>query len=161
METVTEVVNIGDLRVRLQSSFARLTSKQQEWLLTRRDYNTDTDCSQALGYSNKTGPQANWKRTGVDFREAYGLIINGALEGADALIVEALSNANGLRALIEERKILDMSWEDVSDAKLGGMKSTAVKEAVNRVKPAKHVTEHVFTVEEVRRVIDAEVIGIN
>lgn len=147
----------SDSRTQLQKSFGRLGAKQQEWLLARRYYKSDKECSASLGYS--TAPQANWKRQG-DFRLAYGLIQDGALDGMDEVLIEALAYANGMKALIEEGKIIGLTWDEASDQRLGSVKGGAVKDAIARVKPSKTVTEHVYTIEDLTPVIEGRVVDV-
>ena len=75
----------------------------------------------------------------------------------DESLVESLTKANVLKALIEERKILDMGWSAAADNRLGGAKAQAIQSAISRVKGTRHTTEHIFTVEEVMKVVDGSV----
>jgi hypothetical protein len=142
----------------LQSSFTHLTALQQEWLLTRRYYETDKACSLQLGRDGSFA--ANAKRNSSEFRVCYEMLIKGDPTLVDASLVDALIQSNVLKALIEERKILDFSWYDASDAKLGTAKAAAIRDAISRVRGSKHVEEHVFRLEEVMKVIEGEVVNI-
>lgn len=139
----------------LQAAFANLTASQQEWLLTRRYYATDKDCCIAMGRADNYASGA--KRSSADFRYCYDLMLKGDSTLVDESLVEALTRSNLLKALIEERKILDMAWTDVADARLGGAKAQAITAAISRVKGSRHTTEHIFTVEEVMKVVEGTV----
>jgi hypothetical protein len=137
---------------RLQAAFASLTSKQQEWLLTRRYFETDTACNDHLHRDKSFAATA--KRGSEDFRLCYDTILKGDPTVVDEALVDALVQSNVLKALIEERKILDLDWMDVADVKLGTAKAGAVREAIARVRGTKRVEEHVYRVEDVLKIVE-------
>ena len=128
---------------------------QQEWLLTRRYYATDKECCEVLKVDLSYGSSA--KRSNADFRYCYALILEGDASLVDDSLVESLTKANVLKALIEERKILDMSWSAAADDRLGGAKASAIQSAIARVKGPKSTREHIFSVEEVLHVVEGTV----
>ena len=135
-----------DFKTELQGRFAQLTAEQQEWLLSRRYFNSDKECNEHL---RKT---ANWARhlkaSNVDFRACNEMLRQGRPEDVDVVLIEALTISNALQALIEERKVLGMPWDDIT-ARLATVKGAAMKSATDRVKGSKHTVEHVYTVQEV------------
>lgn len=140
----------ADLKYELQARFANLTAEKQEWLLLRRYYASDAACSDAL--TRMKGWAAEMKRQDADFRRCAELLLTGRPDDVDDVLIDALTKSNALKALIEERKILDVPWADSTgeaiSGRLGQVKGGAMKAAIDRVRGSRHTVEHVFTIEE-------------
>ena len=140
----------------LQATFAQLPAQLQEWLLLRRYHESDLACSKAM--TGQGDWHRNYKSRNLDFRKCYGLLLALDTSEADKVLVESLVQSNALKSLIEERKILEVPWQTVDGAEIGGrlatVKGAAMKAAIDRVKGTHSVTEHVYRVEEVMKVID-------
>lgn len=152
----TTQLAVPDAQSLLKATFATLTPGQQEWLLHRRYFESDKDCSLAL--HGDEGWHKNYKSRNSGFRTCYEILATLGRGDADAALIESLVDANVLKALIEERKILDLPWvnEDGQGGRLSTEKGKAVDHAISRVKGTKNTTEHVYRVEEVYQVLDTE-----
>lgn len=156
MSTSTLVALDSD---QLRSSFANLTASQQEWLLARRYYDTDKECCIALGRDE--GYASTTKRSSSNFRYCYDVLLKGDPTLVDEELVEALTRSNLLKALIEERSILDMNWVDAAEQKLGTAKASAVRDAISRVKGPKRTEEHIYRMDDIVKVIEGSAVSVD
>jgi len=151
-----------DFKMRLQTAFANLSAERQEWLLLRRYYTSDLQCSEALAKNPDWHKYA--QRSNADFRLCHELLMVGRPDDIDDVLIDALTKSNALKALIEERKVLDIPWasdEGYINKTLGSAKASAMRAAIERVRGTHSTIEHIYTVEQVLSEADKaiEVVG--
>ena len=118
-----------DLVRQLKIAFAEVSTAKQKWLVTRfPGCETDKEANELCGVTD--GVIRGWKERDITFKAAYNLLKSGLIDWEKHLAYNIISG-NALLGALENRKLIEIPWEECSSARIATAKSTAINQALD------------------------------
>lgn len=116
----------------LKAAFEHISWRKQNWLLVRFP-GCDTDAETCELVEGVTKDQVQkWKKDDISFKAAYDLLKGGLIDW-EKHIARSLEAGNALLGAMENRKLIEKSWEELESARAVSAKSAAINQALDRM----------------------------